>query len=113
MRMSSFIMGGLVGAAAVVYLSRNNKPMAFDNFNQVMGRTKNTMMDFATSTMNRGMNMSSEMSKNTAEDKRADLDKVEKIVNEDPKVKAEVDKIMMNSDKTEVKTTTESRSTTH
>jgi hypothetical protein len=97
MRMSSFIMGGIAGAAAMVYFSRNNKPMVFDNLNQVMGRTKNTMMDFATSTMNRGMNMSSELNKNTADQKKADLDKVEKIVNEDSEVKAEVDKILMKN----------------
>ncbi len=97
MRMSSFVVGGLVGAAAVMYFSRNNKSMALGSLNQVMGRTKNSMMDFASSAMSQGMNKNMSSHKQSKADKQAGLDKVEKIINEDPSVKAEVDKIMMSS----------------
>jgi len=55
MRMGTFLLGGLVGAAAVVYFSRNNNTntMMLDNLSQMMGRTRNTMMNFASSVKNR------------------------------------------------------------
>ena len=40
MRFSTFVVGGLVGAAAAVYLSRSNKPAMFSN----LGRSGKKML---------------------------------------------------------------------
>jgi uncharacterized membrane protein len=78
MRMSSFIMGGILGAAATVYLNRNNNGMTF-SLGQA-GESVNKMVDTA---RNKMMNNSNQ-----------GLDKVEKILDEEPQTNHQVEEIL-------------------
>jgi hypothetical protein len=60
MRMSGLIVGGIIGAAAAMYLTRANRPMLMSNFSQasqsvgkVVEAAKNKIMDMGA---NRNMN---------------------------------------------------------
>lgn len=89
MRMSSFIAGGIMGAAAAMYLSRNNKPIMF-SLSQA-GESVNRMMDTA---MDRMKNMMDNRSVGQSTDSASGLDKVEKMTERDPQVKQQVDEIL-------------------
>lgn len=90
MRMSSFIAGGIMGAAAAIYLSRNNKPIMF-SLSQA-GESVNRMMDTA---MSRMKNMADNQPVGqSAADSTGGLDKVEEMAEKDPQVKQQVDEIL-------------------
>jgi Sec-independent protein translocase protein TatA len=99
MRMGMFLLGGIVGAAAVVYINRNNMMMSnFSNAGQSVGK----MMDNAKtkfSSMNMGMNRDSEKSNqnSTQSNEKTNLSKVEEIVNKDANLKSQVDEILENN----------------
>jgi len=100
MRMG-FWMGGLIGAAAAIYLSRNRgmlmTSMQSGNMGRVMNTAKSALQGAAMkamdATLTRKMNASSQM------DQAADMAKVEQIVNEDPALKQTVNEIL-SEDKT-------------
>ncbi|WP_372812977.1 hypothetical protein [Paenibacillus sp.] len=122
MRLGAFLFGGLVGAAAAIYVANKTKPFAWSAW---------TGSDLASSFLNATGNQSGNSKKNTAEAQpsfkqastttaspaksnkketaidedlfKADgLNKVGDIVNQDPKLRAAVDEIMAgNSQKSE------------
>lgn len=98
MRMGTFLFGGIVGAAAVVYLSRSNNRKDFNlmssmNLDQVLSSAKNTIQNAAMGQMDKSS------SRQKSREADADLGTVEKIVNEDPQLRSEVDEIMSESSK--------------
>lgn len=88
MRMSSFLFGGLVGAAAVMYFSKNNRPFSFSSFSSAT-HNMNKMLDDAKNSMT----TSSDYSKTSPADSEATREKVRDIINEDPALKQTVDEI--------------------
>lgn len=96
MRIGAFMLGGIIGAAAVVYLTRNNNMMTMSSMNQpgqmlssAMGNARQKIQDTAMKAMDMTMNRSSQ--------KAADMQQVEQIVNEDPALKQQVDEIINTS----------------
>lgn len=92
MRMSSFIAGGIMGAAAAMYLSRNNKPIMF-SLSQA-SESVNRMMDTAMDRMKNMMDNRSVGQSGQSTDSASGLDKVEKMTERDPQVKQQVDEIL-------------------
>jgi hypothetical protein len=84
--MGAFIVGGIIGAAAVMILSRNHKLMAAANLNRWVGSAKSTLMNAAMNRMDRA-------GKNRKE-ADADLGMVEQIVNRDEELRSQVDQIL-------------------
>lgn len=98
MRMGTFLFGSIVGAATVVYLSRSNNRKDFNlmssmNLDQVLSNAKNTIQKAAMSQMDQSS------SRQKSREADADLGTVQKIVNEDPQLRSEVDQIMNESSK--------------
>jgi hypothetical protein len=87
MRMGAFLLGGIVGAAAVMYWNRNGM------MGQVMGKAKT-----AFSQMNEGgtVNMTDNWSRNSASASNNGLDKVKEIIDQDPELRKQVDEITSN-----------------
>ena len=81
MRMGTFLVGGLMGAAAVVYLNRTRKSMMFSSFTQA-GESVDRMMNKAKSTM---------------KTMPSDREQVKEIINEDPKLKSTYNEILAES----------------
>lgn len=111
MRVGAFLLGGLVGAAAVVYLSNRNKSMfgaalgSSDSVSQFMNMTSESSDQTSKSKSSTSESQSFQSgSKGTAnksqkawnEDlfKEDGLNKVSDIVNQDPGLKAAVDEIL-------------------
>ncbi|PYI54967.1 hypothetical protein DLM86_10490 [Paenibacillus flagellatus] len=90
--MGAFLLGGIVGAAAVVYWNRN-RTMSFAGLSSqagdVVGKVVKSAAKPASTTT-------------TTFDKSADasrgLDKVEELIQQDPTVKKQVDEILDKSD---------------
>ncbi|MEX2416178.1 MAG: hypothetical protein WD424_08535 [Paenibacillaceae bacterium] len=103
MRMRGFLVGGLVGAAAAMYFSKNNRPMLTTaiNWDQAVNkagqfvRSARNMWDstsiMQTSTKSNGA--TTEKSKDT------NLDQIKNVVSEEPELKREVDKILEENDR--------------
>lgn len=98
MRMSGFLVGGLVGAAAAMYFSKNNRPMltgainwnqAVDKAGQFVRSTKN-MWDTSSilQTSNQSNDTASEKSMGT------NLDQIKNVVSKEPELQHEVNKIL-------------------
>ncbi|MEB3102795.1 hypothetical protein [Ferviditalea candida] len=83
MRTMSFLMGGIVGAAAVIYFMNNNRQSIF-SFNAAEKASK--WMNGATDTKS--------PSKSEANWSGGGLNTVEQMINEDPEVKKAVQEIM-------------------
>jgi hypothetical protein len=102
MRMGTFLLGGIVGACAVVYMNRKNGMMLsnFANAGQSVGnmvskaksKFSNMNMDMDTNSNNMGGN-----SINRHSNHDEGLDKVEEIVKKDPNLKNKVDEILADS----------------
>lgn len=75
MRMSTFVVGGIVGATVAMYMTQNNR----QSFMKSMNKAGSNMSKF----INLGKDSKSQ-----------NLDQVEKMVNEDPVVKQSVDEIL-------------------
>ncbi len=82
MRMSSFLMGGIVGAAAVMYFSRNNRPMLFSAFNQAAEKA------------GRFMNASTSIASTDKNSSKSDESQIKNIVQSDPELKDTVNEIL-------------------
>lgn len=95
MRIGGFLLGSMVGAAAVVYFSRNNKPTMASSWSQA-GDSINNLVDTA---RNKMMNMSTKMKqdKQTPSQNSNAMEKVEDIVNQDPKVEHQVNEILRDN----------------
>lgn len=75
MRLTTFVVGGIVGATAAMYFTRNNH----QEFLRAINRA--------------GSNMSKFMNLNNHANPQK-LDRVEKMINEDPEVKSSVNEIL-------------------
>lgn len=90
MRLTSFLVGAAAGAAAAMYMNRNNKTvlMGFsqmgDNFSKVVDKAMMSMAD-------RGLRTHKEPETNQS------LDQVEELIKQDPGVKHEVDQILSHN----------------
>jgi len=91
MRLRSFLMGGIIGAAAVVYMNRYKSSMMFSNFSNA-GQSMSKMMDKAKSKFSSG-SMSSTQAKDYP-----DLNKVDEIVNHDSHLKDKVNEILAENE---------------
>jgi hypothetical protein len=136
MRLGAFFLGGIVGAAATIYLSNKNKNLMMSAFSskndsfgefvdQTVDKAKKSFIEFipeaksASSSTNKSASAqnassntnanatasasssnassSSSAKKSNNKSNEADLDKVEDIVSKDPKLKAEVDEILVKN----------------
>lgn len=90
MRMGAFLLGGIVGAAVVMYMNRN-KTM-FAGFSSQMGKM-----------MGKSFPSSARANKSTDKfsglDNEAGMEKVESMIKQDPEVKHQVDEILHQSGK--------------
>jgi hypothetical protein len=112
MRLGTFVLGGLMGAAAVIYLSdRKNRSMKFsaftspvDTLGKMMGGTMGLINNF---TDNNRQNKTAAAtgaphattSANAANMGTNGLTQVQKIVNEDPELKKTVNDILQDNGK--------------
>jgi hypothetical protein len=101
MRMVTFLLGGIVGACAVVYMNQKNGMMLsnLSNAGQSVGNMVNKAKS-KFSNMNMDMDTNNNMSGNSINrhSKHDEgLDKVEKIVKKDPNLKNKVDEILADN----------------
>lgn len=124
MKMGSFLLGGMVGAAAVVYLNTKNKAMllsAFSSNNSSMGNSMAKVKEKFTSAFDNGKRKEGEANTSssanptnsnstssnpanstnfsTSKDKdsysgKSEYGKIEKIINEEPELKATVEEML-------------------
>jgi hypothetical protein len=93
MRMGAFLLGGLVGAVAVAYFSRSNRPMMLSSMMSGQGLGK--MMNRARNRMAGTSAQSSAQSAAAQQDTASDgMKQVEKIIKKDPNLKGQVDQIL-------------------
>ena len=100
MKIGTFLLGGIAGAAAVVYLNRKSKSMLFSAFSsssesmgKVVDKAKDTFANKSFSSDSPVRNFSS-TSKNTGANSSGGLGTVEKIVKEDPHLSVTVNEIL-------------------
>ncbi|OPH60883.1 hypothetical protein BC351_16970 [Paenibacillus ferrarius] len=94
MKIGTFLLGGIAGAAAVVYLNRKSKSMLFSAFSsssESMGKVVDKAKDTFTS---KTFNSTSTAPKSFTNSGASNLTQVEKIVKEDPSLKATVNEIL-------------------
>jgi uncharacterized membrane protein len=90
MRMTTFLVGAVAGAAAAMYMNRTNKTVMM-GFSQ-MGDNLSKAVDKAMMTMaDKGMRTYKEPESTQS------LNKVEELINCDPQVKAEVNEILADN----------------
>jgi len=103
MRMGAFLLGGLVGAAAVIYFQNNRNSMMFSTMNnatnsldkivdkgkQLFGMNNNQQKSQSVSS-----NHKSQAGSAKSLDSKADLDKVGEIVKQGSNVEQKVDEIL-------------------
>ncbi|NBI30444.1 YtxH domain-containing protein [Chengkuizengella marina] len=101
--MRGFLMGGLFGAALALYLNKsNNREMLMANMDK-MANSLGDMFDTATEKMKEvtfnqmTKNMEGKKDKNF-QDFDNGIEQIQDIINEDPKVKAESDKILKENE---------------
>jgi gas vesicle protein len=97
MRMGTFLLGGIVGACAVVYMNRKNGMMLsnFTNAGQSIGNMVNKAKSkFSNMDMDTNSNNTNANSINGHSNRDEGLGKVEEIVKKDPNLKNKVDEIM-------------------
>lgn len=95
MKLGTFMLGGIAGAAAVIYLNRKSKSMLFSAFsssNESMGN----VMDKAKGTFG-SQTFGNSVAKNFSSTSTNGLNQVEKIVKEDPHLKATVNEILQDN----------------
>ncbi|GFZ89502.1 hypothetical protein GCM10008018_39570 [Paenibacillus marchantiophytorum] len=94
MKIGTFLLGGIAGAAAVVYLNRKSKSMLFSAFSsssESMGKVVDKAKD---SFSNRTFNSTSTAPKSFTSTGANGLSQVENIVKEDPSLKSTVNEIL-------------------
>ncbi|GAA3405272.1 hypothetical protein ACFFNY_28720 [Paenibacillus hodogayensis] len=92
MRIGAFLLGGLAGAAVVMYVQRNN-PMSFMGMGSSRTHERNK-------TARSGKNFSSHASSGSFSESAwngSGLDQLEKLIKKDPAVKSQVDEILHKS----------------
>ncbi|MDQ1909450.1 hypothetical protein RAC89_02905 [Paenibacillus sp. GD4] len=114
MRLGAFFLGGIVGAAATIYLSNKNKNMMMSAFSskndsfsdlvdQTVDKAKKTFIEFIPENKSTSASASGTNSKSASASKsnmkagksdEAGLDRVEDIVAKEPKLKSQVDEIL-------------------
>ncbi|TXK76563.1 hypothetical protein [Paenibacillus sp. N3.4] len=95
MKIGTFLLGGIAGAAAVVYLNRKSKSMLFSAFSsssESMGKVVDKARDSLVS-----KSFKESTAKNTSQTSSNNLNQVEKIVKEDPQLKATVNEILQDN----------------
>lgn len=92
MRMGAFLLGGIVGAACVMYLSKN-KGMMITSWDQA-GQTVGKMMKTAKHSMQHAAMGALDSTLSRKTEKQSDMEQIEQIVNEDPELKNQVNKIL-------------------
>jgi Sec-independent protein translocase protein TatA len=104
MRMVTFLLGGILGACAVVYMNRNNGMMLSNITNA--GQSVGNMVSKAKSKLsNMNMDMIKDTNSNNTSSNRINghsnddenLAKVEEIVKKDPNLKNKVDEILADN----------------
>jgi hypothetical protein len=100
MKWSAFLLGGLVGAAAVVYMQKGKKSMMFAGMGNSTGDSVSKMLDKGKDQVMNGFDSSKSgmqqrnASKSASTDGKADIGKVEEIIKKDAAVKSQVDQIL-------------------
>lgn len=92
MKIGTFLLGGIAGAAAVVYLNRKSKSMllsAFSSSSESMGKVVDKAKDSFVNKSAGGTAF-----KNFSSTSMNNLNEVEKIVKEDPHLKSTVNEIL-------------------
>ncbi|SFK92402.1 hypothetical protein SAMN03159341_102176 [Paenibacillus sp. 1_12] len=92
MKVGAFLLGGLVGAAAVVYLSGKSKSMLMSSFSSNRESVGNNINKNG----NNNQSASHNANKPGSSD-RTGLGRVEEIINKEPALKATVDEILRDS----------------
>ncbi|NOU99241.1 hypothetical protein [Paenibacillus planticolens] len=99
MRIGTFLLGGIAGAAAVIYLNRKSKSMLFSAFSsssesmgKVMDKAKDTFASKSSS--DKTVRNFSSSSTNSGASAGGGLNQVEKIVKEDPHLRVTVSEIL-------------------
>ncbi|UJF31167.1 hypothetical protein [Paenibacillus hexagrammi] len=108
MRIGTFLLGGLAGAAAVIYLNRKSKSMmlsAFSSSSESMGKVMDKAKDTFTNKSFKDNHYKDTVSKSytstsTNTTSSHGLNDVEKIVKEDPSLKATVNEILRDNKET-------------
>ncbi|MNZ70539.1 hypothetical protein D3C78_888820 [compost metagenome] len=101
MRMSGFLVGGLVGAAAVMYFSKKRPGMMAwashaitDMGSRSAGsRVASGMMNMKDSWKEQAKSATSKLTNQSTNNKQENWEQIEAIVNSDPEIKKEADKI--------------------
>lgn len=103
MRIGTFLLGGLVGACAAVYLSNRAKPMLWSaianstGLGNVMNQARSKMGQAAsgfTGSQAASPASGSKPAPGSEQQQAGGLDKVQSMVNQDPQVKAQVNEIL-------------------
>lgn len=97
MRMGAFLFGGLVGAAAVMYLNRNRSGMSFAGMSSQAGDVVGKMVSAASSVSMKPEKTASSFSTMPQKD---NLDEVEKLIHKDATVKQQVNEILNENGRT-------------
>jgi gas vesicle protein len=94
MRVSTFLLGGIAGAAAVIYLNRKSKSMLFSAFSS-SSNSMSKLMD--NSKDNMSGKSSQNAAKSTAFNATNNLSQVENMIKEDPSLKHKVNEILSDN----------------
>jgi gas vesicle protein len=103
MRMSGFLVGGLVGAAAAIYFSRNNRPMLLSavNWDQALDKA-GQFVRTAKNVWDSGSTIQTNNISNTKSD--ADLDQVKNMVSKEPQLQHQVNEILKDNERQPIHT---------
>jgi hypothetical protein len=102
MKVGTFLLGGIAGAAAVIYLNRKSKSMmmsAFSSSSESMGKVMDKAKDTlgSKSFKDSFKDATSKSYSNTNSNSSSSLNQVEKIVKEEPSLKATVNEILRDN----------------
>ncbi|UQZ81956.1 hypothetical protein SK3146_01113 [Paenibacillus konkukensis] len=114
MKIGSFLLGGLVGAAAVMYFNNKSKSMLFSAFssnNQSLGqmtdKSKERRKDSVHEEKHKPASAAASHDSGSSHEKDGShsgstLSKVEEIISQDPELKSTVDEILAENQQKEV-----------
>lgn len=108
MKVGSFLLGGLVGAAAVIYFNNKSKSMLFSAIssnNRSLGNCSDKSKDRTSDVSQENAHHASEPQPHMMHDDAKSTDgmsKVEAIINKEPEIKAVVDEILAENHQKEV-----------
>ncbi|WP_028548697.1 hypothetical protein [Paenibacillus sp. UNC451MF] len=108
MKVGTFLLGGLVGAAAVIYFNNKSKSMLFSAISsnkQSLGNVSDKSKERSSEHMNGNAQHSSEPVSNMKKEESSasdGLSRVEAIINKEPEIKAVVDEILAENHQKEV-----------